>query len=1028
MKKRLLCFLTIIAIMVSFIPNAMARVHDPYAGIFFRDFDEITDEDWKLGGYDCLSNFRDAWLVFRDVNFGTQSPVKVVLEVGFAMPQVYRLEFRLDAPDGPMILKAEFEDTGWALTLQEKILDAPVTGKHDLYVVNPTTGTANLQSIRFVEPPPKVEVFPEYPVKDAYDDIKDNKYREEINLVTALGLIDGYKDGKYGPDLAVTRGEFARGLYKLISEEKETKLKDKPFDDVNVDDKFAEAVDYLKNERIVLGNDDNTFRPYDIISVSDAIVMICRMLKFEPIIEVQGGYIAGYLAVAQQEGLLKNVDIEDRLQKGTFAQLIYNAINADYLDLVSIQLNEGFIYNMVPGILSELKGIYKSEIYIEETTYTGIYSPESSLDEKQVRSGQDIYNTGDSKAEAYIGMTCECYWQDVDGERNIIYLFPKKEDKQVVANTWDGNEIDITDNQLTIIDVNGKTIKRDLSDFAILHNGKSLDVSLDKAIKASIAGISTNDPSIDEVEGEFRGSVRIIESEKNPIIFIEQYRDVYVQGFDKSNMIIYDKFTQDNIVIGDNEFSITFNGKVATTDNVTLDVAGSYYESVNNNGKKIIRLLLNDECIEGTVTKRTADKITIDGVEYNAGSTLPLGVQIGVESTFYLNEYGEVIFASAININSFNTGIFLGYKDAADEDTYFVKIANQDGEVMMYECAEYVTADSVKIRRGSDITNGLNGFTGLANIDTSSVILYRINSDNQITVLDTYKTVSVGSKNDRLTRVTEESAPYYYKKATNLLLKSSVGVYPIAPDALLIKHISEEDSQKYIFDSVANLSGGRSANLIIYTTLSDSFYNNILVMTNNKDFGTATDPFIFANKTEAVNEEDAHGYYISGYGNDGTYEFFITDDDIRNNPEDVGAFISNVGTGDWVEVRTNSNGIVVEGRIIQKYDGSGERNNGLNGSVLINSVASVNGSAYRYISGTVVAIEGNLMRVDTTESTDEYIDLGAKNIALWGRTETSKGSVISYKKGVGKENIMIGKEVWVYVENERTNQILVKSL
>lgn len=1033
MKKRLLCFLTILAIMVSFVPNAMAKEHDPYAGIFFKDFDEITDEDWKLGGYDCLANFRDAWLVFRDVNFGTESPVRVLLDVGFAMPQVYRLEFRLDAPDGPMILKTEFEDTGWAITLQERLLDAPVTGKHDLYVVNPTTGTANLQSIRFIEPPPKLEVFPEYPLKDAYEDIADSKFREKINLVSALGLIDPYKQGLYGPDLALTRGEFARAIYKLMSEEKEDfKLKEKPFDDVNVDDKFAQAVDYLKKEKIILGNDDNTFRPYEIISVNDAVVMICRMLKLEPIINVQGGYIDGYLAVAQEEGLMKGVDVTSRLQRGTFAQIIYNAINADYLDLVKMNLNKSFEYQMVPGILSELKGIYRSDIYIEETTYTGIYSPESSLGSKQVRSGKDIYNTGDSGAEAYIGMTCECYWQDVDGERNIIYLFPKNEDKTYLANSWDGNEIDFSDGQLTILDVNGKTIKKDLSDFAILHNGKSLDVPLEKAIKATIAGIPTDDPDIDEVEGEFRGSVRIIESEKNPIIFIEQYRDIYIQGFDKINMAIYNKLTNDVIEIGDNEFALSLNSETTTSDHITVGQTGSYYESVNKSGKKIIRLLVNDKTLTGTVTKKTSDKITIDGVEYNAGDTLPTGIQLGVESTFYFNEYGEIIYAGLINMSGFNTGIYLGYKDASDEEKFLVKIANQEGEVVSYECAEYVTLDSVKVRRGSDIAQGLNGFIGLDNIDTGSVILYRINADNQITVLDTYdagpQATTVKSKNNKLQRVTTESANYYYKKASNLLLQSSVGVYAVDPNGTLIKHISEEDSDKYVFDTVTNLSAGRASSLILYTTHEDSFFNNILVLKNNAMFGSVTDPFIFGTKTEAVNEDDVHGYYISGYGNEGTYDFFVTDDEIQNNPESVGAFITNVETGDWVDVRTNSNGVVVEGRIICKYNGSGEISNGLNGTVLLNSTTSTSGSAYRYILGTVAGIEGNLIRVDTTNTTDEYIDLGADNIALWGRKDTSKGPAISYKKGVGKENIMLGAQVLIYVENERTNQILVKSL
>ncbi len=1028
MKKKILCFIMVLALVVSYVPSVFAeRVHNIYDIVYFADYDASSISTVGITPEGAVKDLKSANLMFKDVNFGNESPIKAEVVAGCGGTQQVKLQFRLDSPSGQQLFEIQLENTGWADYTYEIFLDdVKVTGKHDLYVVNAMNGTGNLMSFKFTKPPEKVAAFPEYPAKDYYSDIADNKYREKINLVGALGLIDGYDVNEYNPELGVTRGEFARAIYKLISEEREEVISEQPFDDVFTDEVFAEAVHYLKDKGIITGRDDNTYKPYDFITVEDAVVMICRMLGYEPIANVGGGYVDGYLAIAAEEGILKGVDRDGRLQRDSFAQLIYNAVHADYMSLESVSLTNGLNYNKVAGILSDTKDIYYSEIYIDETSYTGIFSPVSSLPENSIRSGNVIYNTGESGAEAFLGMTCKCYWQDVDGERNIIYITPKRTDGVYYASTLDGNEIEIDGNQITVYETNQKTKVKNISNFVVIYNGKSIETPLSTIVTTP-----------------FKGSVRIVEGEKTPIVFIEQYDNIVLGTIDKTYKKFYNRISQSYINADDTHLSISLNGSPVSIDRLTPEMSGSIYQSKNTNGKKVIRILLNDTPINATVTKLSDEEIGLDGVMYKKASSVSSTIQMGTNAMFYLNEYGEIIYVDITGSNGFEIGIYLEYKYLTDEDERFIiKLVDKTGEIVKLDCYESVTADGVRIKDLAALKDGTNkdgtstDFDGLDNVARGSVILYKVNSKNLITAIDTYNE-GTGKSNDSLSRKNSTAEGCYYNNYGSILTVDNHAKYPISKNAVVIKSMPEVGEDKYEFSDITTVSSSSKMNMFIYSTIQDTFMNDIIVIDNAGTLAKWKNPIIFESADKAIDDNGEVGYVISGYGNDGYTEYFATADDISKNSKLAG-FISNVGCGDWVRFKTGSNGEIIDLELIYRKSGSNDSyftttDTSITTTPKLNSNVAVYGyqdATGRFIVGTVVDIEGDYVKVrvqngaSETDTFDEYINVSEGVIAQWG--VSSRG--VLFTKGLGKESILIGSKVYVYGLSRRNVQVLVNSL
>ena len=104
-----------------------------------------------------------------------------------------------------------------------------------------------------------------------FSDTEGNQYSESIQYLYDHGVVQGYPDGTFGPDLAINRAEIMKIIVKSSLGDDIGNLSN-CFPDVHTD-RFARYVCYAKDHGIVKGYDDGTFKPYQNVAVAEALKM-----------------------------------------------------------------------------------------------------------------------------------------------------------------------------------------------------------------------------------------------------------------------------------------------------------------------------------------------------------------------------------------------------------------------------------------------------------------------------------------------------------------------------------------------------------------------------------------------------------------------------------------------------------------------------------------------------------------------------------------------------------------------------------
>ena len=99
--------------------------------------------------------------------------------------------------------------------------------------------------------------------KDFTDDSKIT-YKEAVDVLSAVKVIDGYTDGAFKPTTQLNRGQAAKILCNMLlgpTTASALKADSAPFKDVAVDNTFAGYIAYCAQAGIIDGYTDGTFRP-----------------------------------------------------------------------------------------------------------------------------------------------------------------------------------------------------------------------------------------------------------------------------------------------------------------------------------------------------------------------------------------------------------------------------------------------------------------------------------------------------------------------------------------------------------------------------------------------------------------------------------------------------------------------------------------------------------------------------------------------------------------------------------------------
>lgn len=185
-----------------------------------------------------------------------------------------------------------------------------------------------------------IEVF-------AYEDLKDIEATDDIpvvDLVSALGIMEGFDDGTFRPDDTLTRGEAAAIMVRLLGlSERSVNPGETVFFDVDSKHWASGYIKRAKEEGIIAGMGDGTFDPEGVVTYHQFVKMIVCVLGYEPVALAHGGWEGGgyfFAGSKQVTNVIKGVEnwlTEKRenepITRIVAAEMIYNALDVELMDI-----------------------------------------------------------------------------------------------------------------------------------------------------------------------------------------------------------------------------------------------------------------------------------------------------------------------------------------------------------------------------------------------------------------------------------------------------------------------------------------------------------------------------------------------------------------------------------------------------------------------------------------------------------------------------------------------------------------------
>lgn len=139
----------------------------------------------------------------------------------------------------------------------------------------------------------------------------DAEQQAAIDRLSSLEIVEGYADGSFLPDSAITRAEFAKVAvlaYAEMTGEMDFDQEMPDFSDLKEGAWYEPWISVAYNAGMLEGYDDGTFRPNAEITGNEVVTVLVRLLGYGDE-DLSGDWPDNYLAQAENLGLLTGLDI-----------------------------------------------------------------------------------------------------------------------------------------------------------------------------------------------------------------------------------------------------------------------------------------------------------------------------------------------------------------------------------------------------------------------------------------------------------------------------------------------------------------------------------------------------------------------------------------------------------------------------------------------------------------------------------------------------------------------------------------------
>ena len=518
----------------------------------------------------------------------------------------------------------------------------------------------------------------------AYSDVEEGTYvSEAVTVLSNLDILNGYEDGTFKPEATITRAEMAKIVcealvYYGMGSDKT------PFDDVEPKHWAAGYINTAASLGIINGYGNGKFGPEDTVTYEQAVKMVVCALGYEAMAADRGGWPAGYTSVAANIGLTKNMSssvrgdiavlIYNALTTPVMEQTSYGsdtryevldgAGNKEYKTI----LTKRDIY-IATGIVGDT--FNKDEIKFEVTRDSK--DGEFGASEKEI-----TFLMGNSDIANYTHQEVEVYVAEDDGEYTVLAV---KAAKKTETFTLVSDDVkDINGNKITyyVDSLNSSRTKTLTIDENATIEYNKVALAANETLETKIEGKDDVEIVFIENDGDSDYDVVVMTEYVSAVVeTVNASKDKITLG-SRTVTFDFDDSNKTYIFLDDEGNELTL------ADFEEDDVVAYVSDTANPKDADYLKIIkLSNSVIIGTVdsVQNNEQIVTINDEEYKVIDTA-IWNQIstpGTEGTFYVGLTGKIVYfdGSAV-VGKYGYVIDAG-TDGWNDDEIVIKMLTSKG-------------------------------------------------------------------------------------------------------------------------------------------------------------------------------------------------------------------------------------------------------------------------------------------------------------------------------------------------------------
>mgnify|MGYP000398964435 CR=1 FL=1 len=642
--------------------------------------------------------------------------------------------------------------------------------------------------------------------KDFTDD-SEITYKEAVDVISALGVVDGYSGGDFRPDDVLTRGAAAKIICNLIlgpTTASALSAGTAPFKDVPVTNTFAGYITYCSQQGIISGYADGTFRPTGTLSGNAFMKMLLGALGYDSSIE-------GYTGPNWQVSVIKQasgIGLDDG--------------NDEFVGSQAVTRQEAALYafNMLQATMVEYDK--KDTIVVGDITINTTSSRKDVVNNDKNESISE-----DNKmqfAERYFDDLKLSDGDDAFGRPSNVWTL-KSDEIGTYAKDADATYTAATKISAIYADL-GLSDGISKSKVTMYVDGEDVNYATDSSTKNFVKGETTKVGA----DGSLLNVYYDNDAETITLVLINTYVGevgaVYKQSSTKDAYV--------TIKTGDGytKPATTIKSEYKTDAFAKEDIVAYTYSK--KSGDDGIQSMALAEKVTGKMsTFTTAGSVTVGGTKYDANAksvatvkeTLNGDVDNGTEVTAYLDAYGYVLYLKANTSKQY--AVVLDYGAGSRLDPARVKLLFTDGTTKKVDLDKAVYMDGTTEKLAT-IVSGTS--TAANEVSKYDIVSYTISSDGYKLTLVADAAQTFTSANDK---VITNGSPAMKFAGTTL---------PADGETIFLtetKKSSTSNTTYSVYEGIANVPTAKMLSddetwYAAYKKAGDSAYTVVFLLNNDK--------------------------------------------------------------------------------------------------------------------------------------------------------------------------------------------------